>query len=250
MYSLQGYDEVSCRQLGALVFSGALSRMCFMYSTSFYTLIWEVSAFLQATIGSLSLALIGPTTVLQIILCTRGLHLHPFRKMLICWCCVWLSVPCGFDLVPRITHPAWVVRERLTFLPLQARLHLTPPLPNYYGCVNTWRPVSSGSSYLPWQTGTLDRLWPLLNTILITASVSSNYLTCAPFNHMNCGPPRPCPRMLLDGVVESGLTQLDGSHTDPEAQAEQPGHDRTHLLRTGRAEQPKKWVYKYLNRMA
>lgn len=54
-------------------------------------------------------------------------------------------------------------------------------------------------------------------------------------NHMNCGPPRPCPRMLLDGVVESGLTQLDGSHTDPEAQAEQPGHDRTHLLRTSRA---------------
>lgn len=40
--------------------------------------------------------------------------------------------------------------------------------------------------------------------------------------------------MLLDGVVESGLTQLNGSHTDPEAQAEQPGHDRTHLLRTDR----------------
>lgn len=40
--------------------------------------------------------------------------------------------------------------------------------------------------------------------------------------------------MLLDGVIESGLTQLNGSHTDPEAQAEQPGHDRTHLLRTGR----------------
>lgn len=49
---------------------------------------------------------------------------------------------------------------------------------------------------------------------------------------MDGGPPRPRPRVLLDGVVESGLTQLNGSHTDPEAQAEQPGHDRTHLLRT------------------
>lgn len=58
----------------------------------------------------------------------------------------------------------------------------------------------------------------------------SNGLT----NHVNCGPPRPRPRMLLDGVIESGLTQLDGSHADPEAQAEQPGHDRTHLLRTSR----------------
>lgn len=45
--------------------------------------------------------------------------------------------------------------------------------------VNTWRSVSCGSSHLPWQTRTLDRLWPLLNTILITASVSSNYFTCA-----------------------------------------------------------------------
>lgn len=61
MYSLQGYDEVSCRRLWA----EALGRMCFMYSTSFYTLTWEVSAFLQATIGSLSLALIGPTTALK-----------------------------------------------------------------------------------------------------------------------------------------------------------------------------------------
>lgn len=40
--------------------------------------------------------------------------------------------------------------------------------------------------------------------------------------------------VLLDGVVESGLTQLNGSDADPEAQAEQPGHDRTHLLWTGR----------------
>lgn len=51
-------------------------------------------------------------------------------------------------------------------------------------------------------------------------------------DHVDGGPPRPRPRVLLDGVVESGLTQLNGSHTDPEAQAEQPGHDRTHLLRT------------------
>ena len=40
--------------------------------------------------------------------------------------------------------------------------------------------------------------------------------------------------MLLDGVIESGLTLLNDSHADPEAQAEQPGHDRTHLLMTGR----------------
>lgn len=39
IYSLQGYDEVPRRQLGASVFSVALSRMCFIYSTSFYTLI-------------------------------------------------------------------------------------------------------------------------------------------------------------------------------------------------------------------
>lgn len=51
---------------------------------------------------------------------------------------------------------------------------------------------------------------------------------------MNGGSFRPRPMMLLDGVVESGLTQLNGSHTDPEAQAEQPGHDRTHLLRTSK----------------
>lgn len=37
--------------------------------------------------------------------------------------------------------------------------------------------------------------------------------------------------MLLDGVVESGLTELNSRHTDPEAQAEQPRHDRTHLLK-------------------
>lgn len=34
IYSLQGYDEVPRRQLGASVFSGVSSRMCFMYSTS------------------------------------------------------------------------------------------------------------------------------------------------------------------------------------------------------------------------
>lgn len=49
---------------------------------------------------------------------------------------------------------------------------------------------------------------------------------------MDGGSSRPRPMMLLNGVVESGLTELNGSHTDPEAQAEQPGHDRTHLLRT------------------
>jgi len=53
-------------------------------------------------------------------------------------------------------------------------------------------------------------------------------------DHMNCGSAWPRPRILLNGVVESGLTQLHGSHTDPEAQAEQPGHDRTHLLSTSR----------------
>lgn len=53
-------------------------------------------------------------------------------------------------------------------------------------------------------------------------------------NHVNGGSARPRPRTLLDGVVESGLAQLDGRQTEPEAQAEQPGHDRTHLLRTGK----------------
>lgn len=59
-------------------------------------------------------------------------------------------------------------------------------------------------------------------------------------DHVDGGPSRPRPGMLLDGVVESGLTQLNGSHTDPEAQAEQPGHDRTHLLRTSRGGVKKK----------
>lgn len=53
-------------------------------------------------------------------------------------------------------------------------------------------------------------------------------------DHVDGGSPRPHSMMLLDGVVESRLTQLNGSHTDPEAQAEQPRHDRTHLLRTSR----------------
>lgn len=48
--------------------------------------------------------------------------------------------------------------------------------------------------------------------------------------------------MLLDGVVESGLTQLNGSHTDPEAQAEQPGHDRTHRLKSGKGGVKAKYI--------
>lgn len=59
-----------------------------------------------------------------------------------------LSYPCGFDLVPGIAHPAWVVRERLAFLPLQARLHLTPPLPNYYGCYRQQRQEKRQCRYL------------------------------------------------------------------------------------------------------
>ena len=61
--------------------------------------------------------------------------------------------------------------------------------------------------------------------------VSAEELT----DHVDGGSPGPHPMMLLDGFVESGLTQLNGSHTDPEAQAEQPRHDRTHLLRTDTA---------------
>lgn len=53
-------------------------------------------------------------------------------------------------------------------------------------------------------------------------------------NHVDGGSPGPHPVVLLDGVVEGGLTQLNSSHTDPEAQAEQPRHDRTHLLKSGR----------------
>lgn len=47
MYSLQGYDEVPRRQLGATVFSVALSWICLMYSTSLYTLIRKCSHFLK-----------------------------------------------------------------------------------------------------------------------------------------------------------------------------------------------------------
>lgn len=66
-------------------------------------------------------------------------------------------------------------------------------------------------------------------------------------DHVDCGSSRPHPRMLLDGVVESGLTQLNGRHTDPEAQAEQPRHDRTHLLKTGRGGVKKKKYIMFLN---
>ena len=45
-----------------------------------------------------------------------------------------LSYPGGFDLVPSVTHPAWVVRQRLALFILQAGLHLAPPLTNHYGC--------------------------------------------------------------------------------------------------------------------
>lgn len=47
---------------------------------------------------------------------------------------------------------------------------------------------------------------------------------------MDGGSAGPQTRVLLDGVVESGLAQLNCRHADPEAQAEQPRHDRTHLL--------------------
>lgn len=66
--------------------------------------------------------------------------------------------------------------------------------------------------------------------VIFLASRAAEGLT----NHVNGGSARPRPRTLLDGVVESGLAQLDGSQTEPEAQAEQPGHDRTHLLRTSK----------------
>lgn len=59
-----------------------------------------------------------------------------------------LSYPGGFDLVPSVAHPARVVRERLAFLPLQARLHLTPPPPNYYGCYRQQRQVRSWCRWL------------------------------------------------------------------------------------------------------
>lgn len=175
--------------------------------------------------------IIGPLTALQINPSTKGVSLLLILpNVLICWCCVWLCVPCGFDFVAGVAHPARVVRQRLAFLSLQARLHLTPPLPNYYGCVHTRWPVSRGSGDFPGQTRTLDRLRTLLNSILITASMSRNYFTRTPLDHVYGGAPRPRPGMLWDGVIESGLTQLNGSDTEPEAQAEQPRHDRTHLL--------------------
>lgn len=47
--------------------------------------------------------------------------------------------------------------------------------------VHTRGSVPGSSSHLAGQTGALDCLWPLLNAILITASVSSDYFTCPPF---------------------------------------------------------------------
>lgn len=49
-------------------------------------------------------------------------------------------------------------------------------------------------------------------------------------DHVDGGSSGPQTRVLLDGVVESGLAQLNRRHADPEAQAEQPRHDSTHLL--------------------
>lgn len=49
-------------------------------------------------------------------------------------------------------------------------------------------------------------------------------------DHVDGGPSGPQTRVLLDGVVERGLAQLKRRHADPEAQAEQPRHDGTHLL--------------------
>lgn len=50
---------------------------------------------------------------------------------------------------------------------------------------------------------------------------------------MDGGSAGPRPEMLRDGVGEGGLAQMDGRHADPKAQAEQPGHDWTHLFREG-----------------
>lgn len=70
--------------------------------------------------------------------------------------------------------------------------------------------------------------------VLLCEFLSATRATEGLTDHVHCGSARPRPRTLLDGVVESGLAQLDGRQTEPEAQAEQPGHDRTHLLRTGK----------------
>lgn len=183
--------------------------------------------------------IISPVTLLQINPRTGGFDELLIPSVLICRCWVWLCVPCGFDLVAGVAHPARVVRQRLAFLSLQARLHLTPPLPNYYGRVDARWSVSCGSRYFPGQTGALDCLRAFFNSILVTTSVSCNYLACAPLDHVYGGAPRPGPGMLRDGVIESGLTQLNGSDTEPEAQAEQPRHDRTHLSK------PTKRVFLY-----
>lgn len=64
-------------------------------------------------------------------------------------------------------------------------------------------------------------------------------------DHVDGGSSGPQTRVLLDGVVESGLAQLNRRHADPEAQAEQPRHDRTHLLE--RWSQKKKEKHHVLN---
>lgn len=60
--SLEGCDEVPLRLPEASVFSGA-STKCFMYIFLHFDL--KVFTFLEATIGSLSLVIIGPMTVLK-----------------------------------------------------------------------------------------------------------------------------------------------------------------------------------------
>lgn len=82
-------------------------------------------------------------------------------------------------LVACAAAPACEVRQNFTFLTIQTRLHLTPPLLSYYRCIHTGGCSSRRSSHLSWEAGTLDRLRSLLNLISVTAAMGRDYLTCA-----------------------------------------------------------------------
>lgn len=129
----------------------------------------------------------------------------------------WVN-SCGLNFIACSAHPSGIVRERLTLFSLKTRLHLTPPLPNHYGGVHTRRPVPGGSGHFPRETGALHRLRPLLDAVLVTASVRSDHFTRPSFWSVQVG--------LLESVLEGSVAEQHGTGTHPQVQG--PGHRRDH----------------------
>lgn len=129
----------------------------------------------------------------------------------------WVN-SCGLNFIACSAHPSGIIRECLTFFSLKTRLHLTPPFPNHYGGVHTGGPVSGGAGHLSRQTGALHRLWPLLDAVLIAASVRGDHFTCPSFWSEQVG--------LLESVLEGSVAQQHGAGTYPQVQG--PGHRRDH----------------------